>query len=34
MSSMFPPELQLNPYPMYRMMRENQSVNYMEPFKV
>ncbi|HLN60249.1 MAG TPA: cytochrome P450, partial [Symbiobacteriaceae bacterium] len=34
MSMMFPPELQRNPYPMYRMMRENQSVNYLEPFKV
>lgn len=34
MSTMFPPELQLNPYPMYRMMRENQSVNYLDPFKV
>ncbi len=34
MSMMFPPELQLNPYPMYRMMRENQSVNYLEPFNI
>ncbi|MCF8564918.1 cytochrome P450 [Alicyclobacillus tolerans] len=32
--SMFPPELQRNPYPMYRMMRESNPVVYMEPFQI